>query len=201
MDQSDCAIRVSAAANADEIDHGHTHAPGMAHDHGHDHGHTHDPATWVDYARIAFAALAIAATWWAPSHPIAPIDVFGIAAAVIAGYPIFRHAVQDALRRRMTMEASMTIALMAALVIGETLTALVIVFFVLVAEILEGLTVETGRTSIRELLDRLPSTVDLCFGRLEDGAGRHATARGGRYLSALASFQPSRTSDRHRLDR
>ena len=39
----------------------------------------------------------------------------------------------------------MTIALAAALVIGEVLTALVIVFFVLIAEVLEELTVERGR--------------------------------------------------------
>src|SRR5258708_172178 len=59
----------------------------------------------------------------------------------------------------MTMELSMTIALLAALAIGEFLTALVITAFVLVAEILEGMTVGRGRRAIRDLLDFLPATV------------------------------------------
>ena len=58
----------------------------------------------------------------------------------------------------MTMELSMTIAIVAALAIREIFTALVITLFVLVAEILEGLTVARGRGAIRDILDLLPST-------------------------------------------
>jgi cation transport ATPase len=57
----------------------------------------------------------------------------------------------------MTMELSMTIALGAALTIGEAFTALVIVLFVLIAEVLEHLTVGRGRKAIRDLMDFLPS--------------------------------------------
>jgi Cd2+/Zn2+-exporting ATPase/Cu+-exporting ATPase len=53
----------------------------------------------------------------------------------------------------------MTIAILAALVIGQFFTALVIVLFVLIAEVLEGLTVRRGRTAIRDLLNLLPSEV------------------------------------------
>jgi Cd2+/Zn2+-exporting ATPase/Cu+-exporting ATPase len=59
----------------------------------------------------------------------------------------------------MTMELSMTIAILAALAIGQFFTALIIVLFVLIAEVLEGLTVQRGRTAIRELLDLLPNEV------------------------------------------
>jgi cation transport ATPase len=59
----------------------------------------------------------------------------------------------------MTMELSMTIALMAALGIGEVLTALVITAFVLVAEVLEDLTVSRGRRAIDRLLQQLPQRV------------------------------------------
>jgi P-type Cu+ transporter len=48
----------------------------------------------------------------------------------------------------MTMELSMTIALLSALAIGEFFTALIITAFVLAAEILEGLTVGRGRRAI-----------------------------------------------------
>jgi len=51
---------------------------------------------------------------------------------LVGGYPIFKEAVADLLARPMTMELSMTIALAAALAIGEFFTALVIVLFVLV---------------------------------------------------------------------
>jgi heavy metal translocating P-type ATPase len=57
------------------------------------------------------------------------------------------------------MELSMTIALLAALAIGEFFTALVITGFVLAAEVLEGLTVGRGRRAIQSLLDFLPRTV------------------------------------------
>ena len=53
----------------------------------------------------------------------------------------------------------MTIALLAALAIGEFFTALVITAFVLAAEVLEGLTVGRGRRAIQDLLDFLPRTV------------------------------------------
>ena len=57
------------------------------------------------------------------------------------------------------MELSMTIAILAALAIGQFFTALIIVLFVLIAEVLEGLTVQRGRTAIRELLNLLPNEV------------------------------------------
>lgn len=74
----------------------------------------------------------------------------------MGGWPIFREACDNLVERRMTMELSMTIALGAALAIGEYFTALVITLFVLVAEILEGMTVERGRHAIEELLEYLP---------------------------------------------
>ena len=57
------------------------------------------------------------------------------------------------------MELSMSIALIAAAAIGEFFMALVIALFVLVAEILEELTVSRGRRAIQDLLRFLPQTV------------------------------------------
>jgi Cd2+/Zn2+-exporting ATPase/Cu+-exporting ATPase len=59
----------------------------------------------------------------------------------------------------MTMELSMTIALVAALAIGQFFTAIVIAFFVLFAELLEGYTVGGGRKAIQKLIDALPRQV------------------------------------------
>ncbi len=110
----------------------------------------------ADLVRVAFVAAAAAAVWLRVWEPVAALSVIGLGATLIGGYPIFKEAVENLLARRMTMELSMTIALVAALVVGQFFTALVITLFVLVAEILEGLTVRRGRRAIRQLLDYLP---------------------------------------------
>jgi heavy metal translocating P-type ATPase len=106
-------------------------------------------------------ALAAAAVWFRLWEPFAHISVIGIAAAFIGGYPIFKEAFENIVERKMTMELSMTIALLSALAIGEFFTALVITSFVLAAEVLEGLTVGRGRRAIQSLLDFLPRTVEI----------------------------------------
>ena len=116
---------------------------------------------WVELVRIAFVALAAAAVWFRVWEPFARFSVIGIAATLIGGYPIFKEAVENIVERKMTMELSMTIALLSALAIGEFSTALVITAFVLAAEVLEGLTVGRGRRAIQDLIDFLPRTVSV----------------------------------------
>ncbi|MBI1268647.1 MAG: cadmium-translocating P-type ATPase [Cryomorphaceae bacterium] len=82
--------------------------------------------------------------------------LIGIAATFIGGYPIFEEAFSNLRERRMTMELSMSIALFAALAISEVFTALVITFFVLIAEALEALTMRRGRNAVKQLLSLLP---------------------------------------------
>ena len=89
------------------------------------------------------------------------LDLVALTGILVGGYPIFREAIADILQGRMTMELSMTIALVAASAIGEFMTALVIALFVLVAEILEGMTVGRGRRAIRGLLDVLPQIAEI----------------------------------------
>ncbi|HTZ95806.1 MAG TPA: cation-translocating P-type ATPase [Terriglobales bacterium] len=114
---------------------------------------------YVEWLRIGFVALAAAAVWFTIWEPFPRFSIIGVLATLIGGYPIFKEAYEDIVGRKMTMELSMTIALLAALAIGEFFTALVITLFVLVAEVLEGLTVGRGRRAIRDLLDFLPKTV------------------------------------------
>lgn len=128
------------------------------HDHGHDHAHALD---WVEGGRIALVAVAAAAVWFRVWEPIPAISVIGAIGLLIGGWPIFKEAVENLLQRRMTMELSMTIAIVAAAAIGEFFTALVITLFVLIAEVLEGLTVGRGRKAIRDLLDFLPREVSV----------------------------------------
>jgi heavy metal translocating P-type ATPase len=129
------------------------------HDHEHEY-ETHDHGfEWEDGIRIAFVAVAAALVWFRVWEPFARVSIIGIAGTLIGIYPILKEAAENVMERRMTMELSMTIAILAALAIGQFFTALVIVLFVLIAEVLEGLTVRRGRTAIRDLLDLLPSEV------------------------------------------
>ena len=115
----------------------------------------------VEVLRVAFVALAAAVVWFHLWEPFHRVSVVGLGATLIGGYPIFKEAFENILERRMTMELSMTIALVAALAIGEFFTALVITAFVLAAEILEGLTVGRGRRAIQDMLDFLPQTASV----------------------------------------
>src|SRR3982074_3153884 len=122
-----------------------------------DHQHA-DKIDRTELARIAFVAAAAAAVWFRVWEPFARVSVIGLVGTLGGGWPIFHEAWENIRQRRMTMELSMTIALLAALVIGEFFTALVITGFVLAAEVLEGLTVGRGRRAIQDLLDFLPAT-------------------------------------------
>lgn len=115
----------------------------------------------AEVLRVVFVALAAAAVWFHLWEPFHRVSVIGLAAALIGGYPIFKEALENVIERRMTMELSMTIALVAALAIGQFFTALVITAFVLAAEILEGLTVGRGRRAIQNMLDFLPQTASV----------------------------------------
>jgi heavy metal translocating P-type ATPase len=128
-------------------------------DNGSEHAEQERGFEWVELIRIAFVAFAAAIVWFRVWEPFQHVSVVGIAATLIGGYPIFKEAFENIIERKMTMELSMTIALLSALAIGEFFTALVITGFVLAAEVLEGLTVGRGRRAIQDLLDFLPKAV------------------------------------------
>jgi P-type Cu+ transporter len=116
---------------------------------------------WREAARIGLVALAAAAVWFRVWEPIPSVSLIGVIGLLVGGWPIFKEALENLIARRMTMELSMTIAIVAAAAIGEFFTALVIALFVLVAEVLEGMTVSRGRHAIRDLLDFLPRSVSV----------------------------------------
>ena len=132
-----------------------------AHEHDRDHAEHEHGFEWIEIARIALVVLAAGAVWSRIWEPFPRVSVIGILATLIGGYPIFKEAFENIGERKMTMELSMTIALLSALAIGEFFTALVITAFVLAAEVLEGLTVGRGRRAIQDLIDFLPTSVSV----------------------------------------
>jgi Cd2+/Zn2+-exporting ATPase/Cu+-exporting ATPase len=85
--------------------------------------------------------------------------LIGVLGVLIGGWPIFKEAAENAAARRMTMELSMSIAIVAAACISQYFTALIITLFVLTAEVLEGMSVSRGRRAIRDLMDFIPRSV------------------------------------------
>jgi heavy metal translocating P-type ATPase len=135
--------------------HGITSPNDGGHEHGHDEVHA---LNWPDISRVLFVAAAAGGVWFLGGARNPYVTAIGVVCTLVGGFPIFREAYENVVQRRMTMELSMAIAIVAALAIREVFTALVITLFVLVAEILEGLTVGRGRTAIRHLVGLLPTT-------------------------------------------
>ncbi|HVO98120.1 MAG TPA: cation-translocating P-type ATPase [Bryobacteraceae bacterium] len=146
-------------------DHEHDH-DGQHHDHEGEHDHEHGRIEPFDLVRIVITAIAAILVWLRVWEPFPHVSLIGIAGVLFGGWPIFHEAFENLRERRMTMELSMTIALVAAAAIGEFFTALIITAFVLAAEVLEGLTVGRGRRAIGELLDMLPHSAWI----VKDGA-------------------------------
>ena len=99
--------------------------------------------------------------------------------------PLLREALESLLARRMTMELSMTLALVAALAIREFSTALFILFFVLGAEILEGMTGGRGRKANQDLLSLLSKAP-------WSGAAAASKRRRSRSRKSMTFFGPKR---------
>ena len=74
---------------------------------------------WFEYARICFAGLSILVCWLKLWQPVPGFDLVVLICALLGGYPVYKEAAEDLWSKRMTMELSMTIALTAALIIGE----------------------------------------------------------------------------------
>jgi heavy metal translocating P-type ATPase len=143
-----------AVRNADEAE----KRPSSDHP-DHEDGHQHEHAlNWREISRVLFVAAAASAIWFLGGARNPYVTGIGVICAFVGGFPIFHEAYENIVQRRMTMELSMAIAIVAALAIREIFTALVITLFVLVAEILEGLTVGRGRAAIRQLVELLPTT-------------------------------------------
>ncbi|OJV23649.1 MAG: ATPase [Actinobacteria bacterium 69-20] len=117
----------------------------------------------MDAARTVFVAVCAAAAGITDASGAAWLVSAGIAVVglLVGCWPIVVEAWQDVRGRRMSMELSMLIAIVAAAVIGQWVTSLVIAAFVLAAEILEDLSMDRGRDAVTDLMALLPRTVQL----------------------------------------
>lgn len=142
-----------AAATAPELS---QRVSPVADEEEHEHG-----GGWREWVRAGILGVLIPVVWSGFGPHLHGVDLLAMAGIFLGGFPIFKEAIADLVKGQMTMELSMTIALIAASAIGEFHTALVITFFVLIAENLEGMTVGRGRRAIKSLLDLLPRAAEI----------------------------------------
>ena len=88
---------------------------------------------------------------------VVPVPL-ALAVVIIGGYPIFWSALQGLRRRQITINAVMSIGVLAAAATGEVISAALIVFFMLIARFLESKTTGRARRAIAELAELTPTT-------------------------------------------
>ncbi len=159
----------------DVDDHGLDHDNDQHNEPAHSDHHETRSAEFIRLGVMAVVILASLTGWW---KSYMSRDWLAFAATLIGGFPIFKEAWENLRKRRMTMELSMTLALVAALCIGQFLTALVIAFFVLFAELVENYTVGGGRRAIQNLIDALPRQVRVRRAGQERELGTNEVAAG-----------------------
>lgn len=84
--------------------------------------------------------------------------ILGVALVAVAGYPIFRNVVRATLRRQIISHTLMTLGVLAALAVGQWVTALVVVFFMRVGDYVENFTTERARRAVKDLTALAPRT-------------------------------------------
>ena len=130
----------------------------------------------ADIVRIAVVGLATLGTWaaGAAGTPSWVVGAVGVPALVVGCWPLVVEAAGDLRERRMSMELSMLLAIVAAAVIGEWVTALAVTVFALCAEVLEDLSMDRGRDALTNLMSFLPQTAQVVSG-VETAAPAEAT--------------------------
>ncbi|RPI52321.1 MAG: cation-translocating P-type ATPase, partial [Chloroflexi bacterium] len=104
------------------------------------------------------ASLAIDARW--------PANVLYIASALVGGAPIFLLAARGIARLDLTAGVMVSVAMIAALLIGEYSAAALVAFMMMFGELLENLAVARSDDALKELASLIPAQVTLL---LEDG--------------------------------
>ena len=81
-----------------------------------------------------------------------------LALVVVIGWPVFRNVVRAALKRQVLAHTLMTLGVIAAIVVGEWVTALMVVFLMRVGDFVERFTAERSRQAVRDLTAMTPQT-------------------------------------------
>ena len=112
---------------------------------------------------ILFSAVLcgiVAGEWfgvWKRVNEFVPFPL-GVGVVIVSSLPIFRNVLRAAFRGRITSHTLMTIGALAALIVGEWVTAAIVVAFMRIGGYIERLTAQSARRAVGELLALAPQT-------------------------------------------
>jgi len=93
--------------------------------------------------------------------------IIGLLLVIAAGFPIFRNVVRATWRREIISHTLMTLGVVAALFVGEWVTALIVVFFMRVGDYIERYTTEQARQAVKSLSSLAPQTARVVWDGVE----------------------------------
>src|SRR2546425_7548854 len=114
------------------------------------------PESRKNEIRLVLMGVAALVSYLGVLRALAPIDVVAIGATLIGGYPVFVETLQSLRYRAINMEVSMTVAIVASLLVAQFTAAVVVTFFVLLSEFIESYAVDKGRATILKLERSIP---------------------------------------------
>lgn len=82
----------------------------------------------------------------------------GLLIVLAGGYPVLRNVIRATLRRQIVSHTLMTVGMLAALAVGEWVTAAIVVLFMRVGDYVENFTTESARRAVKELTALAPQT-------------------------------------------
>jgi|SRR5438046_2481594 len=114
------------------------------------------PENREDEIRLSLMGLAALFSYLGFWRIFSPIDFVAIGATLVGGYPVFVETFHSLRHRSINMEVSMTVAIVASLLVGQFTAAVVVTFFVLLSEFIEAYAVDKGRATIVKLERSIP---------------------------------------------
>jgi P-type Cu+ transporter len=92
-----------------------------------------------------FQRLTTLVPWWA-----------GLAVVLLGGYPVFLNVIRAARKKKVISHTLMSVGVLAAILVGQWVTAAVVVFFMRVGDFTEHFTTEHARKAVKDLTRMAP---------------------------------------------
>jgi len=84
--------------------------------------------------------------------------LLGLVLVIAGGYPVFLNVIRATLRRQVISHTLMTLGVLAALAVGQWVTAALVVVFMRIGDYVENFTTESARRAVKELTALAPQT-------------------------------------------
>jgi len=82
----------------------------------------------------------------------------GIVFVIAGGYPVFMNVIRATLKRQVISHTLMSVGVLAALFVGQWVTAALVVVFMRIGDYVENFTTESARRAVKELTSLAPQT-------------------------------------------